>query len=31
VVRDGRVTLSEDAGLGIEPDLAVLSAYRVAV
>jgi L-alanine-DL-glutamate epimerase-like enolase superfamily enzyme len=31
VVRDGRVTLSEDAGLGIEPDLAILSAYRVAV
>lgn len=31
VVRDGRVTLSEAAGLGIEPDLAALAAYRVMV
>lgn len=30
-VRDGRVILSEAPGLGIEPDLATLSAYRVAV
>jgi L-alanine-DL-glutamate epimerase-like enolase superfamily enzyme len=31
VVRDGRVTLSEAAGLGIEPNLASLAAYRVTI
>ncbi len=29
-VKDGMVTLSEDAGLGIEPDLASIEQYRTA-
>jgi L-alanine-DL-glutamate epimerase-like enolase superfamily enzyme len=29
-VKDGAVTLSEDAGLGIEPDLASIEQYRTA-
>lgn len=31
VVRDGRVVLGEAPGLGIEPDLAALAAYRISV
>ena len=29
-IRDGMVTLSDDPGLGIEPDLSSIEKYRTA-